>query len=636
MAAPSSAKVIAQGIPNSSVPIVDAQGYVTQAWRYFFGNILGANASQVVISYADRSALQSAQVPAGVDRIYSRFYKEGNEALNPDIPAPHISGCWMRKHTISAKGTLTQRNALGWGNQQNGQYFLQTDVMPNLVWWWLSDPNSTRGPLWYEAGHIGYAWTISADGSYWQVDEVEPNALQMGALNTNTMFGQDDTIPLTDLCYFFAMGRNVFVPGGYYEIKSSLTLKTLGHNTFRGESSDVSDNGSATWIIGGNFHGIIISEVANTQGFHANLEHFVISVNNGDGIHSNLTVEHGIRTCVWTNVAAFGNGYGMYIPYAYSFTMVNCIGFSWSTGHGVALSGGPGTNLIECQGGSSGSGTAVFRVGGHVNFYGCNPVFTVGSSGRAPYAYLLGSYASVSSTAQAGGSNTITLNAGSTFVTDQIVGRDIALTSGTGSGQTGRITAYNSGTKVATVSTNWSVNPDNTTHYTIQDPVPFLQNAPSEVPEATLIGCNAETFTKTGLRTVGDVRMTVIGCKFIGRAGYESSIRLAPDGGASQYMFANLSFFTTGSASNELMSEGVPKLVSYAAITYYNVVSGNVEAFGVGTSTTVGNLPSASSVLPGTRGFVTDSNSTTFHATVAGGGANKVPVVSDGSNWLIG
>lgn len=53
-------------------------------------------------------------------------------------------------------------------------------------------------------------------------------------------------------------------------------------------------------------------------------------------------------------------------------------------------------------------------------------------------------------------------------------------------------------------------------------------------------------------------------------------------------------------------------------------------------STTVAGLPSASTAGSGARAFVTDANATTFLSTVAGGGANKVPVVSDGTNWIIG
>lgn len=53
-------------------------------------------------------------------------------------------------------------------------------------------------------------------------------------------------------------------------------------------------------------------------------------------------------------------------------------------------------------------------------------------------------------------------------------------------------------------------------------------------------------------------------------------------------------------------------------------------------SLTVAALPAAATAGAGARAFVTDANATTFLTTVAGGGANKVPVVSDGTNWLIG
>lgn len=52
--------------------------------------------------------------------------------------------------------------------------------------------------------------------------------------------------------------------------------------------------------------------------------------------------------------------------------------------------------------------------------------------------------------------------------------------------------------------------------------------------------------------------------------------------------------------------------------------------------TTVARLPSAAAAGAGTRRFVTDATATTFMSTVAGGGANSVPVVSDGTNWKIG
>ncbi len=69
--------------------------------------------------------------------------------------------------------------------------------------------------------------------------------------------------------------------------------------------------------------------------------------------------------------------------------------------------------------------------------------------------------------------------------------------------------------------------------------------------------------------------------------------------------------------------------------TLYNVATGN--------GSTVAALPDAATVPVGTRGFVTNASSATFHATLAASGAQspttgpfKVPVVSDGTNWLIG
>lgn len=53
-------------------------------------------------------------------------------------------------------------------------------------------------------------------------------------------------------------------------------------------------------------------------------------------------------------------------------------------------------------------------------------------------------------------------------------------------------------------------------------------------------------------------------------------------------------------------------------------------------STTFDNLPDPSVVGAGARYFITDSNTATFLATAAGGGAFAVPVVSNGTDWLVG
>jgi len=65
-------------------------------------------------------------------------------------------------------------------------------------------------------------------------------------------------------------------------------------------------------------------------------------------------------------------------------------------------------------------------------------------------------------------------------------------------------------------------------------------------------------------------------------------------------------------------------------------LSGGRGSYGV---LTVATLPDPAVAGVGAEAFVTDSNATTtagIGATVAGGGANKVPVYSDGTNWKIG
>lgn len=54
------------------------------------------------------------------------------------------------------------------------------------------------------------------------------------------------------------------------------------------------------------------------------------------------------------------------------------------------------------------------------------------------------------------------------------------------------------------------------------------------------------------------------------------------------------------------------------------------------TPTTFALLPAAATAGAGARAFVTDSNTATFNATIAGGGANAVPCFSDGTNWKVG
>ncbi len=70
-------------------------------------------------------------------------------------------------------------------------------------------------------------------------------------------------------------------------------------------------------------------------------------------------------------------------------------------------------------------------------------------------------------TAQAGGSNTITLDSGASSTDDWYVNQTVFIVEGTGAGQSRKISTYNGSTKVATVDSNWATVPDDTSKFLI-------------------------------------------------------------------------------------------------------------------------------------------------------------------------
>lgn len=106
------------------------------------------------------------------------------------------------------------------------------------------------------------------------------------------------------------------------------------------------------------------------------------------------------------------------------------------------------------------------------------------------------------------------------------------------------------------------------------------------------------------------------------------------------YDFTNAGGGTTGSFAfnGNLKTAGIirgPDAGTIAADGSYNNRAYSLWEI----SCTVSALPSASTVGAGARGFVGDSNVTLAAGlgnTVVGGGTNKTPVYSDGTNWIIG
>ena len=84
----------------------------------------------------------------------------------------------------------------------------------------------------------------------------------------------------------------------------------------------------------------------------------------------------------------------------------------------------------------------------------------------------------------------------------------------------------------------------------------------------------------------------------------------------------------TGGVAGNMVATGAVSGTTLTASTY--LASGTIA---------VGSLPAAATAGASARYFVTDSNvvaTGNFGNVVAAGGANKVPVYSDGTNWRIG
>jgi hypothetical protein len=69
-----------------------------------------------------------------------------------------------------------------------------------------------------------------------------------------------------------------------------------------------------------------------------------------------------------------------------------------------------------------------------------------------------------------------------------------------------------------------------------------------------------------------------------------------------------------------------------------NVTGGNILTAGVvkTTAKTFATLPAAANIGAGARSFITDANTATFGSQVTSGGANAVPVWTNGTNWYVG
>lgn len=112
-------------------------------------------------------------------------------------------------------------------------------------------------------------------------------------------------------------------------------------------------------------------------------------------------------------------------------------------------------------------------------FYVANKIYSVVLSagtvdstsvvGSVIYMFSLGMKTNAirRNTAQSGGNNTITLDASASATNDYYNTCSVLITGGAGIGQQRRIIDYDGTSKVATLSRNWAINPDNTSIFLI-------------------------------------------------------------------------------------------------------------------------------------------------------------------------
>jgi hypothetical protein len=75
----------------------------------------------------------------------------------------------------------------------------------------------------------------------------------------------------------------------------------------------------------------------------------------------------------------------------------------------------------------------------------------------------------------------------------------------------------------------------------------------------------------------------------------------------------------------------ITSLITYIEANFGNVVCSTVQT----TASTFAQLPNAVGNA-GARAYITDCTVATFGTAAAGGGANQVPVWSNGTSWFVG
>ena len=130
-------------------------------------------------------------------------------------------------------------------------------------------------------------------------------------------------------------------------------------------------------------------------------------------------------------------------------------------------------------------------------------------------------------TAQAGASTTITLDSGASATDDIFIGSTVTINSGTGSGQSRIISDYVGSSKVATVLTAWSTNPDNTSVFLVAGHVGQYVQSVDNFGRARIV----EVTSSTAVKAVTEVPFfstdALASSKWLVEHGYEEAWSIA-------------------------------------------------------------------------------------------------------------